>query len=307
MTQNIINALPLVADALGRKYGIRVYIGGDTACTNGREIHLPSLPPDADEVTLNLVRAYLDHEAAHLRYTDFELLSQCSSSVEKHIWNILEDFMVERRLSAVYPGCQENLKWLGTYLFGNRNKTEGRLLPPLWSLLEWLLFEVQALTIQGLDDARAKRARTVDQHYPGLRDKLTPLLETVPLRCVNTASCAHLAREIMEMLEQYATKTEEPQKVLSQEDMAEDTEETPCDLLREVLADPSAPLPLEKGQRISHILEQVHQKCQGNLSVAVPCPKETLAFSALEKAEIRRTSTALRVRTQALLQIFHKI
>lgn len=85
-------ALPRIAAILGRKYGVRVHIGGDRAFTDGRNIHIPGLPLDADAVALNLVRAYIDHESAHLRETDFEAL-RCvrMDSLTKHLWNMLED------------------------------------------------------------------------------------------------------------------------------------------------------------------------------------------------------------------------
>ena len=60
MIQNkhIIKSLPLLAAALGKKYGVEVVIGGDSAytkaCTNGRTIYLPALPLDCDATLLGL-------------------------------------------------------------------------------------------------------------------------------------------------------------------------------------------------------------------------------------------------------------
>jgi hypothetical protein len=66
-TQMIVRSLPLVASVLGKRYGVNVIIGGDKACTDGKTIHLPALPPDGDETLLGLVRSYIDHESAHVR------------------------------------------------------------------------------------------------------------------------------------------------------------------------------------------------------------------------------------------------
>ena len=38
-TKCVISVLPLIADALGRKYGVKVIIGGERAYTNGKNIH----------------------------------------------------------------------------------------------------------------------------------------------------------------------------------------------------------------------------------------------------------------------------
>ena len=53
--KHIIKALPLLASVLGRKYGVQVRIGGDTAFTNGNIIQLPSLPLDGDETLIGPV------------------------------------------------------------------------------------------------------------------------------------------------------------------------------------------------------------------------------------------------------------
>ena len=60
-TKHIIHSLPVIANALGRKYGVRVFIGGDRAFTNGKDIHIPALPIDADETVLSLARGYIEH------------------------------------------------------------------------------------------------------------------------------------------------------------------------------------------------------------------------------------------------------
>ena len=65
--------LPMVASVLGKKYGVQVEIGGNTACTDGKVIRLPTLPLESDSILINLVRSYLDHESAHIRETDFSV------------------------------------------------------------------------------------------------------------------------------------------------------------------------------------------------------------------------------------------
>ena len=68
-TKDIMRCLPLVASVLGRRYGVTVHIGGDSAYTDGTVIHLPRLPLDGGENLIALARGFLDHEAAHIRHT----------------------------------------------------------------------------------------------------------------------------------------------------------------------------------------------------------------------------------------------
>ena len=116
--KDIINALPLVAGILGRKYGIMVEIGGNRACTDGNTIYLPALPLDSDADLLGFARSFLDHEAAHIRETDFNALKiNKLTQIEKHIWNIFEDYRVEHKLTAIFPGCRHNFNWLINKIF----------------------------------------------------------------------------------------------------------------------------------------------------------------------------------------------
>jgi hypothetical protein len=71
MRQTLRSALPIVAAALGRKFGVAVRVGGaDGAKTDGGVIVLPDLP-DSDPTLRAVTWGYLAHEAAHVRHTDF--------------------------------------------------------------------------------------------------------------------------------------------------------------------------------------------------------------------------------------------
>ena len=67
-TKDIMSCLPLLVCILGKQYNITVEIGGTTAYTNGKTIHIPSLKIDTDEIYINMTRGYVDHEAAHIRF-----------------------------------------------------------------------------------------------------------------------------------------------------------------------------------------------------------------------------------------------
>lgn len=102
-------SLPLVAKALGRKYGLNVVISSKVGAphTDGRTIYLPALPPsnaDKAEVWLN---GFIDHEAGHVRFTDFESLKGLTK-LELLFANVLEDPRIERCMTETYPGCRYN-------------------------------------------------------------------------------------------------------------------------------------------------------------------------------------------------------
>jgi len=118
--KNLVSALPIVAQALGDQYGVDVVIGGSQACTNGRTIHLPALPPD-DAVATLLARGYLDHESGHIRHTDFGALPQDRTPLLRRLANRLEDIRIEQAMGQRYPGVRTNLNRLVRQLVADRN------------------------------------------------------------------------------------------------------------------------------------------------------------------------------------------
>lgn len=95
--QDVLSSLPLLASILGDQYGIEVRIGGDEAKTEGKTIYLPSLPLNCDRDLLALARGFLDHEAAHIRHTDFpSIIAAKMDAVTFNLFNAIEDWRIEQ-------------------------------------------------------------------------------------------------------------------------------------------------------------------------------------------------------------------
>lgn len=110
--RTIQGALPIVARAIGRRMNVEVEIGGNEAKTDGRRIRLPTLPFDDPEVE-TLAFGFLEHEAAHIRYTEDV---QASSELHHRLCNTIEDIRIERELGREFPGFAVNLSRLVTKL-----------------------------------------------------------------------------------------------------------------------------------------------------------------------------------------------
>ncbi|MGB5830838.1 MAG: VWA domain-containing protein, partial [Thiohalocapsa sp.] len=94
-------AMPIVAAALGCKFGVSVAIGGAEAQTDGDSIQVPALPPDS--ALMPVAWGYLAHEAAHVRYTDFAAYRAGVAAGDvlcASLQNILEDVRIERALAG---------------------------------------------------------------------------------------------------------------------------------------------------------------------------------------------------------------
>jgi cobalamin biosynthesis protein CobT len=194
----VMKSLPMIASILGRKYGVKVEIGGDQACTNGSTIVLPSLPMDADDVLINLARSYLDHESSHIRFTDFSVLEGCQMPLLKHIWNIFEDRMVENKLADIYPGCRDNFNWLNKHVF---TKTRPKANNPATEIADYILLAVRSWDVAEVEVNRDNAAAIVIANYPSLYRKISAILDQVKVSCNSSQDCMAYAQKVVDIIQ----------------------------------------------------------------------------------------------------------
>lgn len=110
MHRNLYEAYPIVAAALGRRLGVRVEIHGDRARTNGDIIQLPATSLDNPDFR-DVAWGFLAHEAAHIRWTDFEVFQSAGTHpIRQSLLNVIEDVRIERALGRLYPGTRRSLE-----------------------------------------------------------------------------------------------------------------------------------------------------------------------------------------------------
>lgn len=138
MKNAFVGSLTILAKALGRQLGVEVVIGAENACTDGHRIWLPALPLEGDPRLPVLANGYIDHESAHIRFTDFGVEKPTGQAGQ--LFNVLEDIRIEQALMAVYPGCRAHLAALMAQLL-----TENP--PPDWATLPDRVLVIQALLV----------------------------------------------------------------------------------------------------------------------------------------------------------------
>lgn len=118
MGRKKVESLAVLATYMSGQYGISVESRGTDAYSyrddKGKgHIVVPALAGTEDE--LSLIRGYIDHEVAHLIFTDWTFVKRCGSDrLVKNLHNIYEDVLVEQLMSARFPGCRTNLAKLNT-------------------------------------------------------------------------------------------------------------------------------------------------------------------------------------------------
>ena len=122
-TKTLNRAMPIVAAALGRKFGVNVIVGGttasQTASTDGNTIWIPDLP--ADSALREVAWGFLAHEASHVRSTDMTVFRAAAlkSPLQKTLLNILEDIRIEQAIRRSYPGTKKTLETVVDWMIGN--------------------------------------------------------------------------------------------------------------------------------------------------------------------------------------------
>ena len=203
-------ALPIVGSALGRKMGVRVEVSDRKACTDGECIWVPAFDPQRPEQE-RMVWGFLSHEAAHVRYTDFNLDYE-GSTMRHRLTNLLEDVRIEKAISQEYPGAAFSLAEVVRQLvaegrLGAPKKTD----PPVKvlndSLLAILRFEV--LGQKALQQEAAKAHEVMKACFPKqLLDSLNGLLSKVP-DLQSTKEALNLADQIIALFQNISNENSE--------------------------------------------------------------------------------------------------
>ncbi len=163
---------------------------------------------DAPDTFLALARGYIDHEAAHLRDTDFAALKAANlTPLEHHVWNIIEDWRVENRLVTAFPGCRGNFDWLIEHVFDG--KATGTTDNPAVMFLNWLLLTVRAWDVPDIGKRRDTIAVRLTKLCPGLLTRMACVVEAVRTSCASTAEAIVHARAIVAELGK-AAQTPQP-------------------------------------------------------------------------------------------------
>ena len=212
--KTLMGALPIVAAAFGRKFGVQVLVGGDQAWTNGKTIYIPAIGEDSDAATL--AWGYLTHEAGHCRETDMDVYTKTArrDPLTANVLNILEDVRIENAIRRAYPGSRKWLDniigWLSSNGRFNPPKKED---PPPKVLASSLLLMARHRYCQQsfLKEDAAKAEEVLRQVFPAtFVHRYLGLLTDIP-GLNSTADTAELALRIRGLIEEEAEEPPPPE------------------------------------------------------------------------------------------------
>ena len=201
-------AMPIVAAALGRKFGVTVRVGGTDACTDGRTIQVPALSDNA--ALLPVAWGYLAHEAGHVRHTDFSVYQQGAATadpLQRNLQNILEDVRIEQALAKPYPGTRETLQAVCARLLADGGFSAPSVdAHPARVLSSYLLLALrhQVLGYAALSAEAAKAEAVLRAVFPARTVRRLQGLMAEAHRLASTGAAVELARRMRALLEDEA-------------------------------------------------------------------------------------------------------
>jgi len=103
--------LERLARTLTEQFNVELVCQGDQAWTDGSRIVIPSVPEPMDESLERMMVGYLDHEMAHVAFSDFNTAGEFERKYPGCLGmlNVVEDARIERDAMARWPGVRRNL------------------------------------------------------------------------------------------------------------------------------------------------------------------------------------------------------
>lgn len=168
-------------------------------------VNIPYIPDDATEEFLNAIEGFLDHEVAHVLFSDFSALKKAKKHGVGNLHNIIEDAFIERMMADSFQGSGLNLTNVGNFFLKNYTdkqlaekptEAEGILMVPV----------IRALSGQTVfKDYMKDKWELVD----GLVKKFKTFAETTLPHIKTSAEAVDAAIEIRKLIEGEVKESED--------------------------------------------------------------------------------------------------
>lgn len=143
--------------------GLEAYVRADET---GKpvQVNLPYVPDNADESLVDAIQGFLDHEVAHILFSDFKATSKIRDKKLHAIVNVLEDARIEKAMANKYRGCGINLRNTGEFFLENLIQPDYEKLVEKGASQEEFVGQLISPLLRGMSGQ--------EQHKEYMKDKL---------------------------------------------------------------------------------------------------------------------------------------
>lgn len=111
LRESIRRVVPILA---GRnievtQVGMQAYVSFHAKTKKPILVNVPYVPDNASDALITAVQGFIDHEVAHILFSDAHYIEQAKAAKVSGLQGILEDTFIERRMKEMYRGSNANL------------------------------------------------------------------------------------------------------------------------------------------------------------------------------------------------------
>ncbi len=121
LREAIKKLIPMIAGRGLRvtQMGTQAYVAPNPQTGLPERVNIPNIPDNASSEFVQAIQGFIDHEVAHVLYTDF--LCQAGNKTPRlhNLHNIVEDTRIERCMADEFPGSRKNIDRLSRYFIEN--------------------------------------------------------------------------------------------------------------------------------------------------------------------------------------------
>lgn len=206
------------ADVQVTQSGIEAWVRND-ASGKPVQVNLPYLPDNADDALIDAIQGFLDHEVAHILFTDFKQSMKIKDKGLHQLFNILEDARIEKAMANKYRGSGTNLGNTADFFLENMIEPEIKKAVKAGASEEEMVGLLATPLLRGMSGQHRFQAYMDDKmhHVQSFYDKIKDLQPKIEALS-STKEVINMAQTIMKRI-----KDEEPPA--PDEDENDDNEE----------------------------------------------------------------------------------
>lgn len=89
--------------------GMHAFVQYDPRTKKPIRVNIPYIPDEASDDLMIAIQGFIDHEVAHVLYSDAKYVEFAQKAKVEGLYGIIEDTFIERKMKAAYRGSKHNL------------------------------------------------------------------------------------------------------------------------------------------------------------------------------------------------------
>lgn len=102
--------------------GVSAYVRADAKTGKPELVNLPFIPDNAEDDLIDAIQGFLDHECAHILFSDFNVIGEAKKAGCASMHNLLEDIRIEQAMAKRFQGTADNLARMGDFFLRKYTK-----------------------------------------------------------------------------------------------------------------------------------------------------------------------------------------